>query len=73
MKAKQYSQIFFDLDHTLWDFETNSAATLLDLYGELNLGERSGADFNHFHSTYCHYNDIYWDRFRKGHINREEL
>jgi putative hydrolase of the HAD superfamily len=73
MKAKQYSQIFFDLDHTLWDFETNSAATLLDLFGELNLGERSGADFNHFHSTYCHYNDIYWDRFRKGHINREEL
>lgn len=73
MKVKQYSQVFFDLDHTLWDFETNSMATLNDLYHELNLGEQSGADFNQFHATYHHYNEIYWDRFRKGHINREEL
>ena len=73
MKVKQYSQVFFDLDHTLWDFETNSRATLNDLYHELNLGEQSGADFNKFHATYHHYNEIYWDRFRKGHINREEL
>lgn len=73
MKVKQYSQVFFDLDHTLWDFETNSRATLNDLYHELNLGEQSGADFNQFHATYHHYNEIYWDRFRKGHINREEL
>jgi hypothetical protein len=37
MKAKQYEHLFFDLDHTLWDFETNSEATLRDLYAELNL------------------------------------
>jgi putative hydrolase of the HAD superfamily len=73
MKLKQYKQVFFDLDHTLWDFETNSKDTLYELYQELNLGQRSGVDFNQFHDTYHHYNEIYWDRFRKGHINREEL
>lgn len=73
MKLKQYTQVFFDLDHTLWDFETNSKDTLHELYQELNLGERSGVDFNQFHDTYHHYNELYWDRFRKGHINREEL
>jgi hypothetical protein len=37
MKAKQYEHLFFDLDHTLWDFDTNSEATLRDLYAELRL------------------------------------
>jgi putative hydrolase of the HAD superfamily len=71
--AKQYEHIFFDLDHTLWDFEKNSEATLRDLYDELDLGTKAGAAFEHFHKTYHHYNDMYWDRFRKGHIKREEL
>jgi putative hydrolase of the HAD superfamily len=71
--AKQYKQIFFDLDHTLWDFETNSHETLHDLYKEMKLDEKATNDFEHFHQTYHHHNAIYWDRFRKGYINREEL
>jgi putative hydrolase of the HAD superfamily len=71
--AKKYEHLFFDLDHTLWDFETNSEATLKDLYIELNLGEKATTDFSHFHKTYQHHNLIFWERFRKGYINREEL
>ncbi len=71
--AKQYKQIFFDLDHTLWDFETNSHETLHDLYIEMKLDEKATKDFEHFHQTYHHHNAIYWERFRKGYINREEL
>ena len=71
--AKRYAHLFFDLDHTLWDFEKNSEATLRDLFQELSLHEKATNDFDHFHDTYHHYNDMYWDRFRKGHINREEL
>ena len=37
------------------------------------MNERATGDFNHFHTTYHHHNEIYWDRFRKGFINREEL
>jgi putative hydrolase of the HAD superfamily len=71
--AKKYHHIFFDLDHTLWDFDTNSEATLLDLYHELQLADKTNGDFDEFHKTYHHHNTIYWDRFRKGLINREEL
>jgi putative hydrolase of the HAD superfamily len=71
--AKKYHHIFFDLDHTLWDFDSNSEATLLDLYHELQLAEKTSVSFDDFHKTYHHHNAIYWDRFRKGQINRDEL
>lgn len=69
----KYKHIFFDLDHTLWDFETNSKETLYDLYHEMNLAAYGVAAFDHFHSTYHHHNTIFWDRFRKGYISRDEL
>ena len=70
---RKYEHIFFDLDHTLWDFETNSKETLQDLYLELDLVNRGIGTFDDFHNTYHHYNQIFWDRFRKGYISREEL
>ena len=69
----KYQHIFFDLDHTLWDFETNSRETLYDLYHELELQAIGIPAFEHFHSTYHHHNTIFWDRFRKGYITRDEL
>jgi putative hydrolase of the HAD superfamily len=69
----RYEHVFFDLDHTLWDFETNSKETLQDLYDELGLGSMGIPGFDHFHKTYHHHNTIFWDRFRKGYITREEL
>ena len=30
--AKEYQHLFFDLDHTLWDFEKNSKQALIELY-----------------------------------------
>lgn len=73
MNSRKYDHLFFDLDHTLWDFDTNSTATLKDLYQELELHRIATDDFDHFHRTYHHHNTIYWDRFRKGFINRDEL
>jgi putative hydrolase of the HAD superfamily len=69
----KYKHIFFDLDHTLWDFETNSKETLYDLYYIHELQHKGIETFELFHSTYHHHNSIYWDRFRKGFITREEL
>ena len=34
---KEYKHIFFDLDNTLWDFESNSRDTLLELFEKHNL------------------------------------
>jgi putative hydrolase of the HAD superfamily len=70
---KRYHHLFFDLDHTLWDFETNSRETLRDLFHEADLPELGVPDFDEFHDVYHHHNTIYWDRFRKGFITREEL
>ena len=33
----EYKNIFFDLDRTLWDFETNSLEVLQEIYDHFNL------------------------------------
>lgn len=71
--GKQYKHIFFDLDHTLWDFDRNSAATILRVFNEYRLDERGITDFNEFLDKYNDHNQRLWDRFRKGSIRREEL
>lgn len=68
-----YMHIFFDLDHTLWDFETNSRLTLEELYRHFGLERLGIPSFQSFHDVYSVHNDRLWERFRKGHIRREEL
>lgn len=67
-----YKDIFFDLDHTLWDFESNSAATLQILYDKFKLSLLI-ASFEDFRSTYEMHNERMWERFRNGYIGRKEL
>lgn len=69
----KYKHLFFDLDHTLWDFDKNSAATLQYLYDEFQLSEKNIRPFDKFREQYEYHNDKLWDRYRKGYIRREEL
>lgn len=69
----QYKHLFFDLDHTLWDFEANARATLANLYTELNLKERGVFDFDLFYTKYLAHNEKLWERYRNGYIKQEEL
>jgi putative hydrolase of the HAD superfamily len=69
----RYKHLFFDLDHTLWDFEANSRQTLATLYDSLQLKEKGVDDFDRFHKNYLVHNDKLWDRYRKGFIKSEEL
>lgn len=69
----QYRQLFFDLDHTLWDFETNSKETLGDLYHHNLLIDRGVADFEQFFAHYSFHNHRLWDRYTKGFIKQDEL
>lgn len=69
----QYKHLFFDLDHTLWDFEANSRQTLEELYHLLNLSEKGVHDFDLFHRCYIVHNDKLWDRYRNGYIKVDEL
>lgn len=69
----KYTHLFFDLDHTLWDFDANARATLLELHDHLKLSDRGVHDFDVFHKTYLQHNEKLWDRYRKGFIRQEEL
>jgi len=73
LQSRRYDHVFFDLDHTLWDFDTNSRETLAEIYSEAGLAALGVADFQSFLQTYSHHNVILWDRFRKGFISREDL
>ncbi len=64
--------LFFDLDRTLWDFETNSKKALQILFSELSLGDRI-EHFNHFHHTYIRINAELWKLYGKGKLNKDEL
>lgn len=68
-----YRHLFFDLDHTLWDFEANSRLTLSELYTQMGLRDRGVDDFDRFHKNYLVHNEKLWDRYRKGFIKTEEL
>jgi len=71
--GSKYKHLFFDLDHTLWDFEANSRQTLEDLYHSMNLKDKGINDFDLFHKNYLLHNENLWERYRKGLIKVDDL
>lgn len=70
---KNYRHLFFDLDHTLWDFDSNARQTLEQLYSSLDLQERGITNFESFYHQYIQHNDKLWERYRNGFIKVDEL
>lgn len=68
----KYKTVFFDLDHTIWDFETNAKLTLQELYNE-ELATRANATFDDFFNRYSFHNTQLWAQYEKGLIPVEEL
>lgn len=69
----KYKHLFFDLDHTLWDFEANARLTLEALYEGMQLRTRGVNDFELFYKNYLGHNEKLWERYRKGYIKQDEL
>ena len=69
----QYKHLFFDLDHTLWDFDANAKETLAELYSFFDLNNRIKVAFEDFYPTYLFHNEVLWDRYHKGLITSDEL
>ncbi len=63
------TDVFFDLDHTLWDFEKNSALAFETVFKLHNVSVDM-AEFLHF---YVPLNRTYWERYRKDEITQKEL
>lgn len=69
----KYKHIFWDLDHTLWDFDRNSELTMRQLYDEYKLASEGIEDFDAMFKAYNEHNDRLWEKYRQGIIKRDEL
>ncbi len=69
----KYKCIFFDLDHTLWDYERNSKEALFDLYHFLNLQEKGIDDFDRFHIRFREVNLSLWNLYDRGVIQGDVI
>ncbi|MEJ7643893.1 MAG: YjjG family noncanonical pyrimidine nucleotidase [Chryseolinea sp.] len=67
-KSDAYQNVFFDLDHTLWDYETNSAETLLELYAGYELISKGIASKTEFLDRFRKVNFELWALYDAGAI-----
>ena len=65
---KNITDIFFDLDHTIYDFDKNAELTFIQVFVDLNLNVPSNF-MEHFKPI----NDYYWDLLAKKEITAEYL
>lgn len=70
---KKYRCVFFDLDHTLWDYETNSEEALRELYDKFELPKRGAIPFNEFYKGFVKINTEIWDNYDRGLIPKEVI
>lgn len=70
--TKKYSDIFFDLDRTLWDFNRNSEITLELLFRDYNL-QKSFGNFLFFKSRFDYHNAKLWNAYYQNRISKEKL
>ena len=73
LSVRKYQHLFFDLDHTLWDFEANSAEAIWDIFTDLQVSDRGDVAFEEFILTYRQINRACWSQYRKNEISKETL
>ena len=61
--------VFFDLDHTLWDFEKNSALT----FQEILPAAKVSVAIDYFLNVYIPINFSYWKKYREEKVTKKEL
>jgi putative hydrolase of the HAD superfamily len=73
MKLKNIKHIFWDLDHTLWDFDSNASDTLNVLFEKFELGTELKTTPKEFIDTYQRINEECWALYRVGKMEKDEL
>ncbi len=69
MKLTNIKDIFFDLDHTLWDFDKNSALTFQKIFKHNNIE----IELKEFLQIYEPLNLNYWKLYREDKIDKKSL
>ena len=69
MNKSTIKALYFDLDHTLWDFEQNSALAFKTLFKQYDIG----LELDSFLNVYIPNNTAYWRLYSEGKIDKEKL
>ncbi len=70
---KTYKHIFFDLDHTLWDFERSAEESKREMFETLRLKERGIESYEAFRENYIGINLALWALYREDKIGKDDL
>lgn len=69
----QYKHLFIDLDKTIWDFEANSKAAFMEIFGKRDLKKKGITGIDAFLQVYHRINDMLWALYRENKIKKEVL
>ena len=69
----KYRHLFFDLDHTLWDFEKNANETLHTLYERHNFAHFGTFSVEEFIRVYSDINHALWRLYQSNKISQTQL
>lgn len=69
MKLNNIEHVFFDLDHTLWDFERNSALAFREVFRK----QKININVEDFLEVYKPINFKYWELYRNNSVTKEAL
>ena len=73
MDFSKVEHIFFDLDHTLWDYDLNSKIALTRLFEVYSLQSLGIYPLEKFISSFHKANLVVWDLFEESSLNRDQL
>jgi len=68
-----YKHLFFDLDHTIWDFDKNAEETLNELYHTYKLRDLGLHSPDRFIEVYTQNNHQLWAEYHLGKITKQKL
>ena len=69
MKLNDIEHIYFDLDHTLWDFDRNSALAFEQMFSRRKIS----IQIEDFLEVYVPVNFKYWELYRDNQVSKEDL
>lgn len=67
-----YKHLLFDLDRTIWDFETNAKEAVFEIYKHFHL-KNFAPSFTDFYAQYQAVNEKMWEAYRNGNITKQNL
>ncbi len=68
----KYTDVFFDMDDTIWDFSRASLEALKKVYGNYDMNKYFDS-FDEFHSIFEEINKELWEKYRKNEVQRDTV